>query len=48
MEHESDGDTSCGWDTWNNPQRIAKGMGKLGNKRISQDHKSRPSRQQNY
>ena len=22
MEHEEDGDTNCGWCTWNNPQRV--------------------------
>ena len=38
MEHDSDGDTSCNWCTWNNPQRIDKGTGRLGNKRISGDH----------
>ena len=37
MEHEGDGDTSCNWSTWNNPQRIGKGTGRLGNKRTSWD-----------
>ena len=33
MEQESDGDTSCGWCTWDNLQNIGKGMGRFGNKR---------------
>ena len=33
MEREGVGDSSCGWCTWNNPQRIGKGTGRLGNKR---------------
>ena len=36
-EHEGDGDTNCGWCTGNNPQRIAEGTGRLGNKRTSRD-----------
>ena len=38
MEHECDGDTSCTWRTWNYPQRIFKGTGRLGNKRKSGNH----------
>ena len=38
MEHEGDSDTNCDWCTQNNPQRIGKGTGKLGNKRTSGDH----------
>ena len=38
MVHNCDGDTNCGWCTWNNPQRIGKGTGRLGNKRTSGDH----------
>ena len=38
MEHEVDGDTSCNWYAQNNPERIGKGTGKLGNKMISGDH----------
>ena len=26
MEHEDDGDTNCGWCTWNNPQRIGESI----------------------
>ena len=33
MGHENDCDTNCNWWTRNNPQRIGKGIGKLGNKR---------------
>ena len=33
MEHEGDGDTICGRCTWNNPQRIGIGTGRLGNKK---------------
>ena len=38
MEHEGDGDTNCGWCTWDNPQMIDKGAGRLGNKRTRRDH----------
>ena len=38
MEHEGDGDTSCGWCTWDNPQRIGKESGGLSNKRPGGDH----------
>ena len=38
MEYEGGGDTSCNWCTWNNSQGISKGVGRLGNKRISGDH----------
>ena len=38
MEHESDGDTACGWDTWNNHQMIGKGTVKFANKRTSRDY----------
>ena len=24
MEHESDDDTNCSWETWNDPQRLVK------------------------
>ena len=26
MEHEGDGDTNCGWSTWNNPRILVKGL----------------------
>ena len=35
MKHKGDGDTNYGWCTRNNLQRIGKGTGRLGNKRIS-------------
>ena len=38
MEHQGDGDINCNWCTWNNPQRIDKGTGRLGKKRTSGDH----------
>ena len=38
MKHEDDGGTSCNWCTWNNPQRIAKGTTRVGNKRTNGDH----------
>ena len=37
MEYEGDGDTSCNWCTQNNPQRIGKGTGRLGNEKTSGD-----------
>ena len=38
MEHEVDGDTNCNCCTGNNPQKIVKRTGGLGNKRINGDH----------
>ena len=38
MEHEGDGDTSCGWCTWDNSKRLVKGTRRLGNTRTSGDH----------
>ena len=38
MEHEDDGDTNCGWCTWNNPQGIGKETGRLGNKRTNGEY----------
>ena len=38
MQPEGNGDAHCIWCTWNNPQRIGKGTGTLGNKRINRDH----------
>ena len=38
MKQEGDGDTNCNWCTRNNPQRIDKGTGGLGYKRMSRDH----------
>ena len=38
VEHEGDSDTNCNWCTWNNPQRLGKWTGRLGNKRTSGDH----------
>ena len=37
MEHIGDSDTNSNWCTWNNPQRIDKGTGRLENKRTSGD-----------
>ena len=38
MEQEVDGDTNCGWCTWDSSQRIGKRTGRLENKRTSRDH----------
>ena len=38
MEYEGDGQTNCNGCTWNDPQRIDKGTGKLRNERTSRDH----------
>ena len=35
MEHESDGDTNCGWLTWNVYQRISEETGRLRNEKKS-------------
>ena len=40
MDQESHGDTNCYSYTWNNPQRIGVGTGRLRNKRSSEDHPS--------
>ena len=37
MEYEVNGDTNYNWCAWNNPQRISKRTGRLGNKRTSGD-----------
>ena len=39
MEHESDGDTNCNC-TWNSYQRIGKGTGGPGNKRMGGHHQN--------
>ena len=38
MGHVGDGDISCNWSAWNDPQRLSKGTRRLGNKRTSGDH----------
>ena len=38
MEHERNSDTSYNWCTRNNPQKLGKQTGRLGNKRTSGDH----------
>ena len=38
IEHEGDSDPNGNWYIWNNPQRIGKGTGRLGNKRINRVH----------
>ena len=37
-EPGGDGDANYNWCTWNNPQRLVKGTGRLGNKSTSGDH----------
>ena len=37
-KHEGDSDTSCNWCTWNDPQRLSKRVGGVGNQRKSQNH----------
>ena len=44
MKHEDDNNINYNWCTLNNPQRLGKGTGGLGNQRTSGDH----SRQQYY
>ena len=34
----SDANTNCDWCTWNDPQRIDKGTGSVGNRIMSRDH----------
>ena len=38
VEHEGDGNTNCKWNTWNGPQRLGKGTGRVNNWRKNQDH----------
>ena len=38
VEHEDGGDTHCNWCTWNGPQRLGKGAGRVGNWRTNRDH----------
>ena len=35
MEHEGDSDTNYNWCTWNDPQRLGKKAGKVGNPNYS-------------
>ena len=37
-EHESDGDTSCNWCTWNDAQRLGKEAGCVRNRSSSRDY----------
>ena len=38
VEHEDDGDSSCNWPTWNCPQRLGKGPGKVNNREKNRNH----------
>ena len=38
MEHENDGDTNCNWCPRNDPQRLGKRVGRVGNRRTNRDH----------
>ena len=38
MKHEGEGDSNCGWCTWNHFLRTGKKIGRLGNKRAFRDH----------
>ena len=38
MEQEGEGDTNCNWCARNNPKRIRKRTGRIGNERTSGDH----------
>ena len=33
LEHEGDGDTNCGWCTWNSPPKLGKRTGGTENQR---------------
>ena len=37
MKHDVDGDTNCGWSTWNNPKQTCNASGWLENN-IVRDH----------
>ena len=34
-EHESNDDTNCNWCTWNGPQKLGKGVGRVENRRTN-------------
>ena len=38
MKYEGEGDTNYNKCSWNNPQMISKGIGRVGNKRTTGDH----------
>ena len=38
MEQEGIGDANCNWYTWNDPQRLRKRAGGIGNRRMSEDY----------
>ena len=38
MGLEGDGDTSCIWRAWIDPQKLGKGAGRVGNRRTSRGH----------
>ena len=38
MEREGDGDTNCNWITWNEPQKLGKKSGRLGDKTTGGDY----------
>ena len=38
IEHGDDCDTNCNWCTQNDPQRLVKGTGRVGNRKSSRDH----------
>ena len=37
MELKGDGNTNCSWCTWNGPQKLGKGTGRIGNQRKNRD-----------
>ena len=38
MEHKNNRDTNGNWYIWNNPQRLEKGIGIVGNRGTNRDH----------
>ena len=38
MEHEGDHDANCNWCSLNDPQRLGKGSGGVGNRKKDEDH----------
>ena len=38
VDHEGDGNTSCGWCTWIGAQRVRRKTGKIGNQAKNQHH----------
>ena len=48
MEHKSNADTICNWNTWYIHQMIDKGTGEFGKLEGEEEEEERPSKRQHY